>query len=76
MALFFKKKSGKAELTNEEIEQLQQQLKQKTEEIKGIYNKLVEAGVVPIPDDFLDDVAGGSKPTLDPICSGSKWALR
>ena len=76
MALFFKKKSGKAELTNEEIEQLKQQLKQKTEEIKDIYNKLVEAGVVPIPDDFLDDVAGGAYPTLDPVCSGTKWGLR
>lgn len=69
MALFFKKKSGKTELTNEEIEQLQQQLKQKTEEIKEIYNKLVEAGAVPIPDDLLDDVAGGIYPTAFAICS-------
>ena len=67
MALFFKKKSGKAELTNEEIEQLKQQLKQKTEEIKEIYNKLVEAGVVPIPDDFLENVAGGV--SMPAICS-------
>ena len=48
-----------AKLTEKEIEQLQQQLKEKTEEIKVIYDKLVEAGVVPLPDDFLDTIAGG-----------------
>lgn len=48
-----------ATLTNEEIEQLKQQLKKKQEEIKVIYNQLAEAGVVPLPDDFLDSVAGG-----------------
>ena len=74
MALFFKKKSGKAELTNEEIEQLQQQLKQKTEEIKGIYNKLVEAGAVPIPDDFLENVAGGIG--MPAICSKGADVVR
>lgn len=47
-----------ATLSNEEIEQLQQQLKEKTEEIRVIYDKLAEAGVAPIPDDFLDNVAG------------------
>ena len=46
-------------LTNEEIEQLKQQLKEKQEEVNAIYNQLVEAGVVPLPDDFLDSVAGG-----------------
>ena len=48
-----------AVLSNEEIEQLKQQLKEKEEEVKVIYDKLVEAGVVPLPDDFLDDVSGG-----------------
>lgn len=47
-----------ASLTNEEIEQLQKQLKQKQEEFKEIYNKLVEAGAAEVPDDFLDGVAG------------------
>lgn len=51
-------------LSNEEIEQLQQQLKEKTEEIRVIYDKLVEAGAVELPDDFLDGVAGGF--SLDP----------
>lgn len=49
-----------AALTNAEIEQLKQQLKEKTEEIRVIYDKLIEAGAVEVPDDFLDGVAGGS----------------
>ena len=53
-----------ANLSNEEIEQLQQQLKEKTEEIRVIYDKLVEAGAVELPDDFLDGVAGGFGPYL------------
>ena len=40
-----------ATLTNNEIEQLQQQFKEKTEEIRAIYDKLAEAGAVPVPDD-------------------------
>ena len=48
-----------ATLTNQEIEQLKQQLKEKQEEAKAIYDQLVEAGAVPLPDDFLDSVAGG-----------------
>ena len=54
-----------ATLSNQEIEQLQQQLKEKKEEIKVIYNKLVEAGAVPLSDDILDVVGGGNPlPTL------------
>ena len=49
-----------ATLTNQEIERLKQQLKEKQEEIRVIYDKLVEAGVVPVPDDILDSVAGGT----------------
>ena len=48
-----------ATLTNQEIEQLKQQLKEKQEEIRVIYDQLVDAGAVPLPDDFLDSVAGG-----------------
>ena len=48
-----------ASLTNQQIEQLKQQLKEKQEEIKVLYGKLVEAGAIEIPDDFLDGVAGG-----------------
>ena len=51
-----------ATLTAEEIEQLKQQLKEKQEEANAIYDQLVEAGAVPLPDDFLDSVAGGSHP--------------
>ena len=57
-------------LSNEQIEQLKQQLKEKQEEIKVIYDKLIEAGVVPLPDDFLDNVAGGySTTTMRPSYS-------
>ena len=48
-----------AALTEQEIEQLKQQLKEKQEEVKAIYDQLVDAGAVPLPDDFLDSVAGG-----------------
>ena len=48
-----------ATLSNEQIEQLKQQLKEKKEEVKAIYDKLVEAGEVELPDDYLDGVAGG-----------------
>ena len=59
-----------ATLSNEEIEQLQQQLKEKQEEVKEIYDKLMEAGGVPLPDDFLDGVAGGFPiPTSNPSYS-------
>ena len=48
-----------ATMTDKEIELLKQQLEEKKKEIDVIYDKLVEAGVVPLPDDFLDEVAGG-----------------
>ena len=48
-----------AKLTEKEIEQLQQELKEKTEEVKVIYDKLVEAGDVPLSDDILDTISGG-----------------
>lgn len=56
-----------ATLLDNEIEQLMHQLNEKTEEIKVIYGKLVEAGAVPLPDDFLDEITGGAFPTLPPI---------
>ena len=56
-----------AQLTEQEIEQLKQQLSEKTQEIKAIYNKLMEAGVIPISDDFLDTVSGG---LITPIPTG------
>ena len=55
-----------ATLSQSEIDELMKQLKEKTEEIKDIYNKLVEAGVVSLPDDYLDLVSGG-RITAPPI---------
>ena len=50
-----------------EIKELRRQLNETTEEIKAIYNKLVEAGAVPLPDDFLASIAGGTRPTQPPL---------
>ncbi|MBO4563954.1 MAG: hypothetical protein J5720_00805 [Bacteroidaceae bacterium] len=43
-------------LSNQEIEQLQQQLKEKVINLVEIYCKLVGAGVMEMPDDILDAV--------------------
>ena len=48
-------------MTNQEIEQLKQQLLEKNKEIRAIYDKLVEAGAWPLDDDALDGVSGGSR---------------
>ena len=61
-----------ATLTNQEIERLKQQLKEKQEEIRVIYDKLVEAGDVPVPDDILDNVAGG-RGTITPFPSSKVY---
>ena len=58
-----------ATVSPEEVARLQQLLKEKTGEVKDIYEKLVEAGAVPLPDDFLDEVAGGIWPSADAIHS-------
>lgn len=54
-------------LSAKEIEELQGQLKQKKARVQEIYDKLAEAGVVALPDDFLDCVAGGLTPTIRPL---------
>jgi hypothetical protein len=48
-----------ATLTNEQIEQKKQQLKQLAEEMKALKDELVEAGAWPMDEDKLDKVAGG-----------------
>ena len=48
-----------ATLTNEQIEQKKQQLKQLAEEVKALKDELVEAGAWPLSDDDLGEVAGG-----------------
>ena len=48
-----------ATLTNEQIEQKKQQLKQLAEEAKQLKDELVEAGAWPMDEDDLDKVAGG-----------------
>lgn len=51
-----------SKLTNQEIEQLKQLLKQKQEECREIINKLIDAGECPLDDEDLDEVAGGVRP--------------
>ena len=48
-----------ATLTNEQIEQKKQQLKQLAEEVKALKDELVEAGAWPLSEDDLGQVAGG-----------------
>ena len=55
-----------ATLTNEQIEQKQQQLKQLAEEAKQLKDELVEAGAWPLDDDALDQAAGGVGPYHQP----------
>ena len=51
-----------ANLTAEQVEQKQQQLKQLAEEMKALKDELVEAGARPMDEDELDQVAGGFTP--------------
>ena len=46
-------------MTNEQIEQKKQQLKQLSEEKNAIIKELQEAGAWPMDEDELDQVAGG-----------------
>ena len=48
-----------ATLTNEQIEQKKQQLKQLAAEAQQLKDELVEAGALPMDEDDLDNVAGG-----------------
>ena len=46
-------------MTNEQIEQKKQQLKQLSEEMNAIIKELQEAGAWPLDEADLDQVAGG-----------------
>ena len=54
-----------ATLTNEQIEQKKQQLKQLSEEMNAIVKELQEAGEWPLDEDDLDQASGG--------LSGNRW---
>ena len=62
-----------ATLTNEQIEQKKQQLKQLSEEINTIVKELQEAGAWPLSDDELDDVAGGGGVGIGPMGMGNEY---
>ena len=46
-------------LTNEQIEQKKQQLKQLSDEMNALVKELQEAGEWPLDEDDLDQAAGG-----------------
>ena len=48
-------------MTQEQIEQKKQLLEEKMKEMKAIYDELVEAGVIELSEDDLDQAAGGFK---------------
>ena len=48
-----------ATLTNEQVEQKMQQLKQLTEEMSALTKELVEAGVIKLSDKDLEKATGG-----------------
>ena len=54
-----------ATLTNAQIEQKKQQLKQLADKAQQLKNELVEAGAWPLNEDDLDKVAGGSLQKFD-----------
>ena len=61
-----------AKLTNEQIEQKKQQLKQLADKAQQLKNELVEAGAWPLNEDDLDKVAGGSWQKFDTSAAGPK----
>ncbi|MBO4906320.1 MAG: hypothetical protein J5486_04710 [Bacteroidaceae bacterium] len=48
-----------ATLTKEQIEAKKRQLQQLKNEMKALYDELVEAGAIELSDDDLDKAAGG-----------------
>ena len=48
-------------MTQEQIEQKKQLLEEKMKEMKAIYDELVEASVIELSEDDLDQAAGGFK---------------
>ena len=57
-----------ATMTNEQIEQKKQQLKQLAEEVRQLKDELVEAGAWPMDEDSLDQATGGYA-----IPRGKRW---
>ena len=59
-----------ATLTNEQVEQKLQQLKQLTEEVSTLTKELAEAGAIKLSDEELEEISGGrfwTKRLPDPV---------
>ena len=65
-----------ATLTNEQIEQKKQQLKQLAEEAQQLKNELVEAGAWPLDEDDLDEATGGLSSNPSPVGLGRECYVR
>ena len=65
-----------ATLTNEQIEQKKQQLKQLAEEAQQLKNELVEAGAWPLDEADLDQAAGGLSSNPSPVGLGRECYVR
>ena len=65
-----------ATLTNEQIEQKKQQLKQLTEQINAVVNELQEAGEWPLDEDELDQATGGLSSNPSPVGLGRESYVR
>ena len=48
-----------AVLSKQQIEQKKQLLEEKLKEVKALYDELMEAGAIELPDDALGQAAGG-----------------
>jgi hypothetical protein len=65
-----------ATLTNEQIEQKKQRLKQLTEQINAIVNELQEAGAWPLDEDELEQATGGLSSNPSPVGLGREKYVR
>ena len=65
-----------ATLTNAQIEQKKQQLKQLTEQINAVVNELQEAGEWPLDEDELDQATGGLSSNPSPVGLGRECYVR
>ena len=65
-----------ATLTNEQIEQKKQQLKQLSDEMNAIVKELQEAGAWPLDEDELDQATGGLSSNPSPVGLGRESYVR
>ena len=65
-----------AAMTNEQIEQKKQLLAEKMKEVKALYDELVEAGAIEIPEEALGEVDGGIQATIVTGEGSHEWGQK